>query len=286
MFGSNDISLIIKGNSRFIEKKLLKDINMEMCISKKFFIDYLIDNSVSSAKIICHNLIKDRIIETQEYIEYIGLSSSIYDYVSLISRFHAVSREYEVPIIQKRILKEEVVIENSLLAQVLLGFEEKYFTYARRAFIDTICEEKIKKIILNMHEKIYRSFIQIANIEECIIHNDLTSNNIIQGANLTLIDFDFAIKSTSYVDLADILFSRNIEIEDYLKIMRDKQYLAKAISIYNKISGKNAVSLRGLKLMAAIKLFVFIMYIYSKNHSIETDLCEYLIDVGEEALDK
>jgi thiamine kinase-like enzyme len=136
-----------------------------------------------------------------------------------------------------------------------------------------------------MHEKIYKAFIENFGAKKCIIHNDLTPNNIIMNDNLYIIDFDFAIKSFEYVDVVDIIFSRNLEIYDYLNYMRDDLYLNICVNNYNKFNSDEPICVHGVKLMAALKIYTYVMYIFSRNHIISNELCSYLLSVGKEAIE-
>jgi thiamine kinase-like enzyme len=285
MFEKNHVEQVVIGEKRYIKKKLLKDIDIEMCLSKKKFVDFLIEAAILTARIIGYEECDGRIIETQEYIEIKNKIYDLKDYIHLVAKFHSVSRCYKGSIIQKNVLHDSVEIESNFLEQTLIGFEEKYYLYARKCMNESNQNNDVKNSIIGMHEKIYKAFIENFGAKKCIIHNDLTPNNIIMNDNLYLIDFDFAIKSFEYVDVVDIIFSRNLEIYDYLNYMRDDLYLNICVNNYNKFNSDEPICVHGVKLMAALKIYTYVMYIFSRNNIISSELCSYLLSVGKEAIE-
>ena len=90
MFGNSDVEQVIIGRKKYIKKKLLKDINAEMCTSKKKFVDFLIDAAIPAARIVGYDECDGRIIETQEYIETKSKFYDLKDYIDLVAKFHNV----------------------------------------------------------------------------------------------------------------------------------------------------------------------------------------------------
>lgn len=284
MFGNNDVEQVLIGGKKYIKKKLLKDINAEMCTSKKKFVDFLIDAAIPAARIVGYDECDGRIIETQEYIETKSKFYDLKDYIDLVAKFHNVARYYNDDIIQKNVLSDSVEIESSLLEQILIGFEEKYYLYAKKYLYESNQYDDIKNSIISMHEKIYKTFIDNYGTKKSIIHNDLTPNNIISNDSLYLIDFDFVVKSSEYVDVVDIMFSRELEIYDYLKYMQDELSLSACVDNYNKFNSDEPICVHGVKLMAALKIYAYVMYIFSRNNIISNELCSYLLSVGKEVI--
>lgn len=285
MFESNEIQQVTVDGFKYIKKRLLSDINLEMCNSKKAYVDYLYTCSIPVARILEYKINNGNIIEKQEYIESTELEYSLHDYVSLIAKYHSVSKQYPNTLIQKNILKNAVEIEKINIEQTLIGFDEKYYTYARKVFLEKCHDNRIREIVMQLHDSVYKEFLNTASKDSCIIHNDLTSNNVVMNNQLYLIDFDFAINSSIYVDLTDILFPRNLEIMDYLLVMKDNIYIKLNVDYYNSINLSEKVNVHGVKLMAALKLFTFIMYIYCRKNSLSNELCEYLQKIGKEAIE-
>lgn len=285
MFEKGAVEIVDIGGKKYIKKKLLSDINIQMCFSKKTFVDYLIGELVPTAKIIGYEIKDNSIIETQEFI---GESDKIYaikDYIKMVAMFHRTSSSYKNEIIQKKVLNNSVQIGNVYLKRTLLGFDEKYYLYPREVLKNSRNSSKTVQTILVLHDKLYGEFIQCVDDRYCIIHNDLTPYNIIRGKFLYLIDFDLAIKSFEYVDVADILFNRNLDIYDYLHLLKDNYYLEEVVKEYNSVNCNKKLCVHGIKLMAAIKLFTYIMYIFSQNNQIEDKLCEYLCLIYKEVVE-
>ena len=136
-----------------------------------------------------------------------------------------------------------------------------------------------------MHEKIYKEFMNVDDTKRCIIHNDLTSDNIIKNKHLYLIDFDLAVKSSVYVDFADVIFPRKLEMFDYLNYIRDNSYIKSYVDYYNQFNNNTErLCVHGVKLMAALKIFTYVMYIYSQNNVVSEELCLYLCTIGREVI--
>lgn len=279
----NNVVLIEKGTDKYIEKKLLEDINMEMCFSKMAFVNYLADHDVPVARIRGYEERNGSIFESQEYIESCGNHIGLEDCIKMAAHFHKVSADYTGNYLQKNVLNSQVSIAGTELNQVLLGFYEKYYHYAHQVFSKTELREDVKHTVFHMHDQLYREFCNIASLNECIIHNDLTPYNIIYHHKPVLIDFDLAIKSSVYVDAADLLFPRTAGIFDYLSLMNAER-TGNAAELYNRFNDKTQLTVRGIKLMAALKLFTYLMYIYSQRNVFSAELIEYLKMIYVEAL--
>lgn len=275
MLETNHVVLMEKGKDKYIEKKLMEDITLEMCLSKMAFVSFLADRGVSVARIRGYEERNGSIFEIQDYIESCGKEISLEDCIRTTGHFHKVSAEYTGDFLQKNVLKSHISIAGTELKQVLLGFYEKYYLYAQQVFSKTEAKDDVKHTVLRMHEQLYRAFCSTASLDECIIHNDLTPYNIIHHNQPVLIDFDLAIKSSVYVDVADLLFPRTVGIFDYLSIMKDEK-LKSAVKLYNRSNEKTEITVRGIKLMAALKLFTYLMYIYSQRNRFSLELVEYL----------
>lgn len=277
------VCLVRADGSPYIRKRLLADIDLAMCQSKKQFVDYLIDCGVPAARILGYQEQPEGIVEWQEYIEPVGLIPGPADCLRLAGRLHRASRAYSGTLLQKRVLRDEVFIEGAALGRVLLGFREKYERYPREAFL-RVCPASVRRDrVAAMHAALYAAFCGEADTEACIIHNDLTPNNILPGVQPTLIDFDLAIRSSVYVDVADIAFPRTLSLYEYLPQLQSP-LLADEVALYNRLWGGEPITVRGLKRMGALKLFVFVMYIYAQNHAITEELTDYLALIFREAM--
>lgn len=277
------VCLVQDGGGTYIRKRLLADIDLAMCLSKKRFVDYLIDCGVPAARIMDYQEQPEGIIEWQEYIAPVGPTPGQADCLRLAALLHRVSRAYPGTLLQKRVLRDEVSIEGVTLGRVLLGFGEKYAHYPREAFLNACPASALRDRIAAMHAALYAAFCGEADTEACIIHNDLTPNNILPGLQPTLIDFDLAIRSSVYVDVADIVFPRTLSLHEFLPHMQASS-LAEKAALYNRGSGGEPITVQGLKRMGALKLFVFVMYIYAQNHAVTEELADYLELVFREAM--
>jgi len=283
MAETKNVVLIKTGTERYIEKKLLADINSEMCSSKMAFVNYLAERGVPVARITGYEERDGCIFERQEYIESCGKDMTTEDGIRLAAHFHKASGEYEGDFIQKTVLKDRISIGGVELNQVLLGFHEKYYSYGHQVFERMEEREAVRTAVFSMHDRLYSAFCSTASLNDCIIHNDLTPYNIIMNRKPVLIDFDLAIKSSVYVDVADLLFPRTAGVFDYLQLMKDRK-LETSAALYNRINDKTELTVRGMKLMAALKLFTYLMYIDSQRRPFSTELMEYLKLIYKEAL--
>lgn len=277
------VCLVRDDGGTYIRKRLLADIDMAMCQSKKRFVAYLIDCGIPAARLLSYQEQPEGIIEHQEYIAPVGPPPGQADCLRLAALLHRASRAYPGTLLQKRVLRDEVSIEGATLGRVLLGFREKYEHYPREAFLRVCRTPARRDRIAAMHAALYAAFCGEADTEACIIHNDLTPNNILPGPQPTLIDFDLAIRSSVYVDVADIVFPRTLSLYDFLPHMQAPS-LADKVALYNRVSGGEPITVRGLMRMGALKLFVFVMYIYAQHHAITEELADYLALVFREAM--
>lgn len=277
------VSLVRDDGCTYIRKRLLADIDMAMCLSKKHFVAYLIDCGIPAARLLSYQKQPEGIIEHQEYIAPVGPPPGQADCLRLAALLHRASRAYPGALLQKRVLRDEVSIEGATLGRVLLGFREKYERYPRETFLRVCQIPALRDRIAAMHAALYAAFCGEADTEACIIHNDLTPNNILPGPQPTLIDFDLAIRSSVYVDVADIVFPRTLSLYDFLPHMQAPS-LADKVALYNRVSGGEPITVRGLKRMGALKLLVFVMYIYAQHHAITEELADYLEQVFREAM--
>lgn len=284
MVNRSDITTFFVDNQMYIKKRMLRSFTKEMCESKKAFVNYLHRNHLPVARIVEYEYDSYDIYEIQEYVVPSNDDYSIMECIDLIGHFHRLSKMYKNEVIQKKVLEDPVFIEGVLLGNTLIGFEEKYYSYVRKAFLKANCEQNVKEKVLLWHKQIYEAFLKVASINDCIIHNDLTSQNMIMSDKLYLIDFDFAIKSSVYVDIADVIFPRSIEVEDYIRWIKDRNFINEAVRRYNRINEGVFIETEGICLMAALKLFVFVMYIYSQTHSIDEELYEYMKQVKNEVV--
>lgn len=277
------VCLVRDGGGTYIRKRLLADIDLAMCLSKKRFVDYLIDGGVPAARILGYQEQPEGIVEWQEYITSVGPTPGQTDCLRLAALLHRASRAYPGTLLQKRVLRDEVSIEGATLGRVLLGFGEKYAHYPREAFLGACLAPVLRDRIAAMHAALYAAFCGEADTEACIIHNDLTPNNILLGPQPTLIDFDLAIRSSVYVDVADIVFPRTLSLYEYLPHIQASS-LADRVALYNRVGGGEPITVRGLKRMGALKLFVFVMYIYAQKHVVTEELADYLELIFREAM--
>jgi len=271
---------------------VIKNKNIKMALVKKIaipfscdelqqqhnFINYLYDSGFNTAKIFNLYRINSDYYEIQEHIDG-AVSKKDYDIddlVKLVAKYHKLSKEYSGEYFKKSYYKMKFKCRGVTLYKILLGFSDKYFIYPmsnyeknKMLIVDHICQKEVA-IIVNNYVKIYEYFIKNYNINSCIIHNDITSNNVIvNDKGIYLIDFDLSIVGTEYVDFVDSVIRRYDFIDDIVKNYSNlKDDFCKYIDSYNIINNYIKLDISGCLSMLVLKLVAVHLYLLLNKHNI------------------
>lgn len=264
---TEEVSIIQASGKRYILKKNVLPVDYEKEKVKCNYIQYLYLHGIKAARI--KSLLFENGIwyEIQEYIE--SSKEAEIDYKNMIitlAKYHKVSSEYN-----NEYNDNEYEIPYTCygidLNRILLGFEEKYYLYSKKAYeaIDTK-DSRIKKLFLS-YEKVFYELNNLDNIPRIICHNDMTHENLIfTGDDIYIIDFDFGIKTLPYVDFVDIILSRNYELKDIVEnYEKIKVFISELVETYNKIY--NILNVEDALKMMKVKIISFFFYVhYNKSN--------------------
>lgn len=264
--------MIIEDNQKIkycIIKKIELPLSKNEIISQHKFINYLKQNNFSTAKI--YNLYREnnQYFEIQELINISNNNIDILKLIELLAQFHKLSKEYTDNLFKHNKYDMIFTCKDVVLDKVLLGFKQKYYFYPLNNYqtkkgliVDNKMIEETNSILV-LYKKIYQFFIKNYNINSCIIHNDITSNNVINSKNkLYLIDFDLSIVGSEYVDFIDAIIRRNKTIEEiYGNYSRFKMKCKKYIDRYNSINNYQQLDMNGCLAMLILKLVSVHLYL-------------------------
>ena len=265
---SDEVCIIKYKNKNYILKKIVIPFsNIEMK-SQHNYISYLLKNSISVETIICTVKYKNNFYELKKVIKN-NYRFNLFNTISsiiLISKMHNISRDY----ILKKKGKYEFYFQCncSNLNNLLLGFKEKYNVFPLKQYnlyknnIDCNLNNKLYKLI-QIYQNVYLDFTQNNNIKSCIIHNDISENNILHYYFKNyLIDFDCCIKSSEYVDFIDLVIRRYNSL-DYINsnFNRIIKKIKKYIKIYNKYNKKKKLELMYVLEMFILKIMSYNLYV-------------------------
>ena len=193
------ISVEIKNGKKIIHKKIIIPFNKKTLLSQHEFVNYLHSNNMNAAQIMGLFKIDNNYHEYQEYIENSKKDYEINELIKMLAIFHNESSKYPNKFNKKNVYDFDFECRQIILHHLLLGYEEKYHVYPlenyykNKKFIDTNNIEISKKII-QFYEESYQYIVKNHNIKSCIIHNDITKNNIINNKNgLYLIDLIYVL---------------------------------------------------------------------------------------------
>lgn len=259
-----DVSLISINNCKYILKKLLYCFDNSWCRGKNDFIQFLNNNGINTP-ITSTLSLKDGNYEIQNYVD--GAKSQVFDeYIfKSLALFHNASIKYKKSF-NKNLFNIDICIKNIKLNRLLLGFKEKFYTYPIKSLQLLEISQDLKARIQQLIDNLYNNFVDKYGISDCIIHNDLTSNNYIklENSEYVFIDFDLSILSSVYVDIGDLIFTRNFSLSDYsLVFNKYKKSIYSYLDVYNAYSEKK-VDFYGLVNYAALKLLSYYFYLHCK----------------------
>lgn len=264
------------------------------------FINYLRDRGFNTAKILDLYRCDNDYYEVQEYIDGTVSKKDYYteDLIKFVAMFHKLSNEYSGTYLKKSYYKMKLKCRGVTLYKVLLGFSDKYFVFPlnnykknKSLIVDHVCQKEIDTII-NNYVKIYDFFIKNYNVDSCVIHNDITSNNVIfNDRGIYLIDFDLSVISTEYVDFVDSIIRRydyvDAIVKDYENLKNDFYMY---IDSYNIINNYVKLDINGCLSMVILKLVAVHLYLLlnkqnihrfvQNNHSIYVLTEKVITDLG------
>lgn len=271
-------------SKKIIIKKMMSCFDRKFCLLKKEYIDFLLNNRIKTAKIINIIKINKNIYEIQNFIDGKHTTAFSLEQIKCLANFHNASFLYSKNF-NRNFYDTKIIVKDVELDKLLLGFDEKYLIYPLKSLdslnLNKLLSNKIKSLYLSIYEKFKKNY----GIADCIIHNDLTPNNFLQLKNNTyaFIDFDLAILSSVYVDIIDLILTRDYNIEDYKLIFSDKKNeIIKAINCYNEISRFKKIDYKGFILMSALKLLSYYFYLHIKINGIIYDELYEVINFAEQ----
>ena len=208
--------------------------------------------------------------------EYIGISSkkiNIYSLISFLAKFHSVSKLYTQKFYKKDFYNTNFKCNDVKLEKLLLGFQEKYYygpflNYKKNQIY--LENNKNIEIVTKKYYSIYKIFTEKYYKEDCIIHNDITSNNIINNEKIYIIDFDLAITSSVYVDFVDAILKRSQTLDQILILINNKKQIEQYIFEYNNVSKYNQLEYNGVILMICLKICAYNYYVVLQKNQIKT----------------
>lgn len=263
---SRNVFKISYKNKNYILKRIEVPLTSKEIIEQHKFIEYLYDNKVPVAKIINIFPQKNKLYELQEHIKTKTNNLDIEKLIILLANFHEKSFEYKYDFCKKNIYKYKFKCKNARLNYLLLGFKEKYNVYPIKKLeknyklIYKANRELIDKLIY-IYNICYNYFINNYNFSSCIIHNDITSNNVLnKNGKLYLIDFDLAIKSSEYVDFVDAIIKRYSTLLELIQGIHDLN-LDYYIELYNKHNKHMKLDIKGVYCMIILKIISFNFYV-------------------------
>ena len=265
---AKDIYLISLDESDYILKKINVPINYNVLNQQHKYIKYLKQNGVNTADIkFCYKN-NNSLYELQEYIKPDKKTINITELIKLIAKYHFISSKYNGLLSKKKCYKHKFKCANFELNNLLLGFNEKYYYYPRQNVVDNISlisnnnRENLDEL-LKIYDECYHYFISNYITDDCIAHNDITSNNVIVRDNeLYLIDFDLAVKSSIYVDFIDCVIKRYKtipEIDASLNIINKN--IIRYTKIYNKYNYAAKINHVGVLCIFILKIISFNFYV-------------------------
>lgn len=251
------------------QKVFVKKIEIPMTIkelnSQHQFVNYLKSKGVNTARILGLNYDGFDIIEKQE--EIIGNHDiKIDELIKNIAVFHKISRKYGKSVLKKRYYNYCFSIRNVNLDKVLMGYDEKFYIYPMKSYYENRKNisvlNKIRTLyITRKYNSMYNHIISKFNKNLCVIHNDISLNNVINSfGKIYLIDFDFCISSYEVVDIADAILTQYNNIETIF--LNDEQFINKIKESCNIYVNINKININYLDVVYQIGIKIISFYYY------------------------
>lgn len=274
---SNEVYLINYKRTKILLKNIIIPFKKNHLISQKELMDYLIENKINIPRVYAMDYLIEnkskKIYQLQEYIK----SNGDYDEDKLIiqlAKFHCATHNYKNFSTKKK-YKLKFECKKVKLDSILLDFKLKYYKVPIKKY-----KKNKKKLgnnllyldkIVKYYKNIYKKFIKEYNLKSCIIHNDITSNNVIFNKNEAyLIDFDLSTYGTEYVDFTDAIIRRS----DSLKFICEnfnflRENIIKNIKLYNSYNKFIELEYSGVIKMLIIKIVSVNIYLMMEDQNIE-----------------
>ena len=285
---SDHIALYRLDGRQYIVKEMEPTFDRAFCRDKADYIGHLLEQGVRTAPVSHILTDRSRVFEVQEYLPGAPAGDFCPEQAAALAEFHQASARYSGPFRNLPVRPADTVVCGRRLNRLLIGFEEKFFRFPADSLNNLPMEERDREPLARCHARLYDAFRAGYGIDDCIIHNDLTSANMLrlEAGGYAFIDFDFSIRSSVYVDLADMMLTRTWAMEDYPAIFREKrEWVEEALAVYRRHNPAPRVAYRGFALMAALKLFTFAFYLYAPVNGLTANQRELLLQVGQMALD-
>ena len=250
----------------FNKEYILKFIDLPMTyfelVNQHKFVSFLRKNGILTPKIYFSRFLSIFKIELQEYVYTSNEKYSDKEIVSSLATFHDVSYLYKEVYAKKKYYKVKQQCNNIFIDKILIEFKEKYYFFP----VKNVDRNDIKKL----YNLFYNEFILHYYKEDCIIHNDISFNNMyFHNNDVCIIDFDFSVKGSIYVDFVDAIVKRTYSINTISEQLIKKHNLEKYIEIYNKKSNNFYLDYKGCLLMIGLKVLAYNFFVLSKSNSKE-----------------
>lgn len=282
---NDNVKLISCDEGLLFQKRMEVGFDIDFCQEKMKYINWLRELGLNTPRVYSVFESEGRVYELQEYFAgYLNARSVDDDQIRFISCYHKISSQYNGTYNNKPVRRADATIRGRKIDRILIGFREKYYTYPMKELM------KAKKPDDRISIKLRALFDEFTSnycISDCIVHNDLTTNNIMQSAlgEYAIVDFDFATQSSVYVDIVDTIMTRDYGFMDYGKIFgENRTAINHYIKKYNSYNNGFRIDFRGFALMSALKLFAFAIYLYAPIHELSADEVEMLCWIADCAM--
>lgn len=231
-------------------------------INQHKFIIFLRKNGILTPKVYFSRFLSIFKIELQEYIYCSKEKHTDTEKIKTLALFHDTSFLYKHSYSKKKYYEVKQQCNNITIDKILIEFSEKYYNFP----IKNVNVDDIKKI----YDLFYQEFIFHYYKEDCIIHNDISFNNMyFHNNDVCIIDFDFSVKGSIYVDFVDTIVKRTYGISSIFEQLIKKHNLEKYVDIYNKKSNNFHIEYKGCLLMIGLKVLAYNFFVLSKSNSKE-----------------
>ena len=268
------INIENKNGTKLIKKKIILPFNEKTLLSQHNYINYLYSKKINVAKITKLFKIDNYFYECQEYIENNKKDYKINGLIKALAIFHNESSKYRKSLNKKNVYDFDFFCKQNKLHHLLLGYSEKYQIYPlqnylkNKKYID-ISNIEISEKIISFYKKSYEYILKNHNIKSCIIHNDITKNNVINNKNgLYLIDFDLCTYSLELVDIVDAIMIPYDNLESIIaSIDKWDTNFIRYIVTYNKYNHNIKINIKDIYYQIILKLVSFNYYVILNESS-------------------
>ena len=291
MLENEFVKLIKFNNIQMIDKKIVIPLTKSEIIEQHKFVNYLYDNNINVAYIFKLYRKNEYYCEIQKYIENNRRKYNLEDLIKLLSIFHKVSKKYPFNFTKKNYYYHDFECNGHRLNKILLGYDEKFHIYPLKnysKFINIFKFNNNEKYIeiINFYNFCYNKIRNKYKNSLCIIHNDITKNNVVNSYNgLFLIDFDLCNYSYEIVDIADAVMIHFDNLTSLLNNIDELfDNLKNIVKLYNKFNNIN-LTMDDIIFQIFIKLVSYNCYVvldlnnkkmFEKNFDILYDIMKLI----------